>query len=55
MRKRVIALFAVLLVSTVASAGIITISVTNDKNSTYNERATKRYFHSFAGRKLKNK
>lgn len=35
MRKRVIALFAVLLVSTVASAGIITISVTNDKNSTY--------------------
>ena len=41
MRKRVIALFAVLLVSTVASAGIITISVTNDKNSTYNERATK--------------
>lgn len=41
MRKRVIALFAVLLVSTVASAGIITISATNDKNSTYNERATK--------------
>ena len=41
MRKRVIALFAVLLVSTVASAGIITKSVTNDKNSTYNERATK--------------
>ena len=35
MRKRVIALFAVLLVSTVASAGIITISATNDKNSTY--------------------
>ena len=34
MRKRVIALFAVLLVSTVASAGIITISATNDKNST---------------------
>lgn len=32
MRKRVIALFAVLLVSTVASAGIITISATNDKN-----------------------
>lgn len=41
MRKRVIALFAVLLVSTVASAGIITISAANDKNSTYNERATK--------------
>lgn len=41
MRKRVIALFAVLLVSKVASAGIITISATNDKNSTYNERATK--------------
>lgn len=41
MRKRIIALFAVLLVSTVASAGIITISATNDKNSTYNERATK--------------
>ena len=41
MRKRIIALFAVLLVSTVASAEIITISATNDKNSTYNERATK--------------
>ena len=38
---RAVALFAVLLVSTVASAGIITISATNDKNSTYNERATK--------------
>ena len=41
MRKRVIALFAVLLVSTVASAGIITISEKKEKNSTYNERATK--------------
>lgn len=41
MRKRVRALFAVLLVSVVASTGIITISAANDKNSTYNERATK--------------
>lgn len=41
MRKRIIALFAVLLVSTVASAGIITISAANDKSSTYNEKAAK--------------
>lgn len=41
MRKRVRALFAVLLVSVVASTGIITISAANDKSSTYNERATK--------------
>lgn len=41
MRKRVVALFVVLLVSAVASTGIITISAANDKSITYNERATK--------------